>query len=713
MRNRMCLVLIHVFVPIVLAYPLFPQVSFFQPPIFQGTGNLFVADFNGDGKPDVLTSDGTLQLGTGGGGFNSPTIVSGTPLLIADFNGDGIPDILEQGTNTLLVLLGNGDGTFQPAISSVSNVNIAVVAAAKLNGDNYADVVGVSGTSLLVFISKGDGTFAAPVAYNLGANGSVVSFGDFNGDGNTDVAVGASGEEIVFLGNGDGTFKTPGITSSAGSGIDYAAVGDFNGDGKLDLAVSEPSCGTTCPAVYILLGNGNGTFGAPVLAFEGDGPLVAVDVNGDGKLDLLSGSNGFVQIFVGNGDGTFFNTSNYAALPYFFTQPAGFFVNSVGIAVADFNNDSKLDIAVGGGGIFFGIGDGTFQGVPAVAAQIGSAVAGSFGKNHTPAIAALSGVQLSIFAMNGANTLLLTHTYTLQRSGSGIVAADLNGDGNIDLAIVGTDSQNENWYYSVLLGDVDGSFQSPMLFQQSGALTGSVAVGDFNNDNKPDLVVGAGDQEQLAVLLGNGDGTFAPPVYSKGFQTSMIADFNEDGNLDIAASQGNSTVISYGNGDGTFQPAVSPPSLSGFPAALMADVNNDGKTDLMRFQCEDCQVLVALGNGDGTFTPLCCVPPTGLSEAFDNLFIADFNGDGNVDILSENANTSEPFIALGNGDGTFRPGGNLPGFGETTVDSGSPITPFFAADVNGDGRSGHRISISLGRAGSSAEYDSDTAGFFD
>jgi hypothetical protein len=684
MAGRILRSLIPLFLYVVPEYPVFAQVSFFQPPTFQGTGHIIVADFNGDSKPDVLTSDGTLQLGTGGGAFASPTTIPGTPLLVADFNGDGIPDILEQGTNTLLVLLGNGDGTFQPAISNTGGASIVV--AANLNGDNSADVVGVSGTSLLIFISKGDGTLAAPVAYNLGANGSAVSFGDFNGDGKMDLAVAAtSGEEIVFLGNGDGTFKTPGITSSTGSAIDFAAVGDFNGDGKLDLAVSEPSCGTTCPAVYILPGNGNGTFGAPVLAFAGDGPLVAADVNGDGKLDLLSAPQGFVQIFVGNGDGTFSNASIYAALPYFYTFNNAYVAVSVGVAVADFNNDGKLDIALGGGAILFGIGDGSFQGVSLVPAPSGSAVAGSFGKNHGRAIAALSGAQLSILAMNGAYRLALTHTYALPHSGTGIVAADFNGDGNIDLVVVGSDSSNKNWNYSVLLGNADGSFQSPILSQQSGSLTGSIAVGDFNNDNKPDLVVGVGGQKQLAVLLGNGDGTFASPSYSQGFQTSLIADFNGDGNLDIAANQGTSTVISYGNGDGTFQPPVSPPSLDGFIASFTGDVNNDGKADLIAGGCEDCSHFVELGNGDGTFTPVCCIPPTGLSGAYNILFIADFNGDGNIDFLGANANTFAPFVSMGNGDGTFGSGGGfLPGFyGEFGV--ANPLWPFLAADVSGDG----------------------------
>ncbi|HVR23421.1 MAG TPA: VCBS repeat-containing protein [Candidatus Polarisedimenticolia bacterium] len=101
---------------VVLSLPTQSQVSFFQPPTYGGAGNEFVFDFNGDGKPDILTSDGTMNLGNGDGTFRLGTPVSTFPavvLAVGDFNGDGKPDVLEQGTGTLLVLLGNGDGTFQ------------------------------------------------------------------------------------------------------------------------------------------------------------------------------------------------------------------------------------------------------------------------------------------------------------------------------------------------------------------------------------------------------------------------------------------------------------------------------------------------------------------------------------------------------------------------------------------------------------------------
>lgn len=340
-----------------------------------------------------------------------------------------------------------------------------------------------------------------------------------------------------------------------------------------------------------------------------------------------------------------------------------------------------MDIASGGGAILFGQGDGTFQGVPTASTPLGPAVVASFGQKHAPAIAVLSGTQLRILAMNGSYALSLIHTYALPHAGSGIVAADFNGDGNVDLAIVGTDSQNQNWNYSVLLGNADGTFQAPVFFSQSGALTGSIAVGDFNNDHKPDLIVGAGGEEQLAVLLGKGDGTFAQPAYSTGFFSSLIADFNGDGNLDIAASQGSSTVISYGNGDGTFQSPVSPASLNGFVAGLTADINNDGKADLVAYACTDCAANVALGNGDGTFT-LGSPILTGETGAFYTREIADFNGDGNADYLRSSVNDPDPwpYIVLGDGaGGTMAGGGALPGFG-------SGLIPAFAADVNGDGR---------------------------
>jgi hypothetical protein len=189
---------------IVFSSPVQAQVSFFQTPTFPNCSsssyaNLFVADFNGDGKPDLLCSDGTLSLGNGDGTFTLSTPVSLNNsqgiAAVADFNGDGKADVLETGpSGTLLVLLGNGDGTFQAPVSSVGAI-FQPVATVDLNGDGKADVVGIyagnpNGT-LNVCISNGDGTFKQGVPYSLGSTGyaSAVSAGDFNGDGRLDVAV--------------------------------------------------------------------------------------------------------------------------------------------------------------------------------------------------------------------------------------------------------------------------------------------------------------------------------------------------------------------------------------------------------------------------------------------------------------------------------------------------------------------------------------------
>ena len=571
-------------------------------------------------------------------------------LAVADFNGDGKPDVLEEGTGTLLVLLGNGDGTFQSAVSTPSGATLTAVVTVDLNGDGKADVVGVYSSSLFVYMNNGGGTFASGVAYPLGAasaSSTVLSLGDFNGDGKTDIAVNiagnnTAGQVMVLLGNGDGTFQAV-KTSSGIYYPQYAAAGDFNGDGKLDLAVSS-SCNGGCSsdATYVLLGNGDGTFQASTIAFPGTASLAAVDLNGDGKLDLVA-YTAAVQIYLGNGDGTFSASNSYL--------PNLGYVSSLELAVADINSDGKLDVAAGNG-IFLGLGGSTFQGV-----QLGilpgspvAAVAGDFDKNGTIDVAAISSDSLFVLSNNGGGGVTLTHTYSLQQPGIGVVAADFNGDGNLDLAVLGVDSTNEYWSYSVFMGNGDGSFQSPVTYAQN-VLAGTVfgpnpiVVADFNNDHRPDLAVAVPADQSLAILLGNGDGTFAAPVYyyDAGNTTLLVADFNGDGKPDVAVGSGavsssTQTAILFGNGDGTFQPVVFPTSLDGFVAQFTADLNNDGKPDLMS------DIQVALGNGDGTFTLQPSLP-------FQVYALGDLNGDGKLDAVG--AGPSGSGVSLGNGDGTF------------------------------------------------------------
>jgi hypothetical protein len=212
----------------------------------------------------------------------------------------------------------------------------------------------------------------------------------------------------------------------------------------------------------------------------------------------------------------------------------------------------------------------------------------------------------------------------------------------------------------VLLGNGDGSFRTPVLYQQSGRANlvspvSPIVIADLNNDHKLDIAVAAGNQE-FALLLGNGDRTFGSPAYVFDGDGGVIvsADFNGDGNLDIAEAGPSGLAILLGNGNGTFQAAAFPYTASLSNGLFATDLNNDGKIDLIGNGGAAVQVF--LGNGNGTFSALAPFSPS-LAWAPDVVAAADVNGDGKVDLITEVGFATQftNDIFLGNGDGTFDP----------------------------------------------------------
>ena len=281
-------------------------------------------------------------------------------VMTADLNHDGKPDVLVTYVyakdRNIAVLLGNGDGTLQPAVYYTAGHWVLWPTIGDFNGDGFPDlaVVGRAGgnPAVYVLLGLGDGTFGTAVPYKAGRDAWNVTTADFNNDGKLDLVITDTTYHHVniLLGNGDGTFQPP--TSFSNPNAANVGVGDFNGDGQLDLLVSN------FIGFSVMLGNGDGTFQAPTNIVKntvGNPPGIA-DFNGDGRLDLAvehSNGAGNFCILLGNGDGSF-------GAPDCYLQ-----VILTGMAIADLDGDGKLDIAVSGGAaeimIYKGNGDGTFQ----------------------------------------------------------------------------------------------------------------------------------------------------------------------------------------------------------------------------------------------------------------------------------------------------------------------------------------------------------------
>jgi hypothetical protein len=415
-------------------------------------------------------------------------------------------------------------------------------------------------------------------------------------------------------------------------------------------------------------------FGPPTnySTFSTGNEITAADLNGDGRLDLLTvdgnfGSptgHGFIGVQLGNGDGTFQTwIGNYTGY-----QP-------LRLAVADFNLDGKPDVATANEAT-------DAQGNGLVSILLGNGVGGFNGETDYLGNV-LGGGSLSI------------------------ATGDFNGDGKPDIV----DGTLFTPTVSVILGNGDGTFQAPhdFSFGPSGGQPISIAVGDWNGDGKLDLAVALNDssvdpRNAVGIMLGNGDGTFTVSgIYSVGEypRTVAMGDFNGDGKVDLATSNQNDDTYSIllGDGDGTFQPALSY-SLGTRPFALAAaDFNGNGKLDLVTADIDSHSVGVLLGNGDGTFQS----PQTfSVGSGYPGYVCAgDFNGDGSPDVATDNGGSVSvllqipgnlPPTAIAGGPYSIQEGASLNLDASASSDpEGDPLT--YSWDVNGDGVFGDATGV--------------------
>jgi hypothetical protein len=390
--NRFAIPMVTIRVVIVLlvaflAHGALAQTSaLFQPAVAYNAGGIAtesvaVTDVNKDGNQDLVVviqnapagvpqSNGLVGvlLGNGDGTFQtSVTYDTGGnqpfSVAVADLNGDGNPDIAVANScvivgntcpyTTVGILLGNGDGTFQPVVTYDPGVTESTaIAIADVNGDAKPDLViaaiGNFPEELSVLFGNGDGTFQSAALFPTLFAPYAVAVADVNGDTRADIVTAGNGPAVgVLLGNGDGTFQPVvlyGSGVSVGGWPNSVAVADLNGDDKLDLAVANYPDSTT----GVLLGNGDGTF-QPVVLYGSGAPFAwseaIADVNGDSKPDLIVGDfNGTVGVLLGNGDGTFQSALTYSVQG-----------DATSVLAADVNSDGRPDLLVTNGNFFVSV----------------------------------------------------------------------------------------------------------------------------------------------------------------------------------------------------------------------------------------------------------------------------------------------------------------------------------------------------------------------
>lgn len=677
-----------------------------------------VGDVNGDGNPDVVTvnsdsydSSASVLIGRGDGSFGGRVDYAVGPspesLDLVDQDRDGVLDIITANTEggSVSVLAGRGDGTFAGPIARTGLGPTAHVTA-DLNGDGVLDLVtansfdgALAGRSLSVLIGRGDGSFktAAAVPLEL-AEGSLrgLAAGDLNGDGAIDVLAlhdSRGGGLSVLLGSGDGGLTATGRVALNASDPAVVSLADMDGDGTTDAVVGTGS------EIMVLLGEGDGTFAAPLVEQNGWGDYLALeDINGDGRIDVIAASafDHGAYVWLGDTESGTFSDATFV--------PLGGRLQA--LKLVDLDANGTLDIVANirsagllGTTVRLGAGDGTFtqptEEVTTLSEEIGDELTTSYVVELPQAgtvqlqssigddglgssdvdlfrveLAAGEGIAAELSDAGGADAILRVFdnrgveegffddtSVRFTASADGIYYIGISGFANSDYDPVVSGSGSDGFTtgdYQLTLSRLPSL---PSVFQKT-------AVGDLNGDGAPDAVTFApndwsNEGSSLWFEAGQGDGTLAAPVQTR-FENTLevedisLADVDGDGDLDVLGSwiSGNRIVLLAGDGAGNFvefDPRAADTPVDGWPRAVLAsDLDGDGIPDLVTGNYGSVSVL--MGQPDGTFAASIELVVSGDAEA---VALGDLNGDGLSDIVAALADMNRFAVFLADGAGDF------------------------------------------------------------
>lgn len=723
--------------------------------------NSFASDLNGDGKDDLILVYGannqfSISMANDETLFDLPvfynTIHEVSGVTAADLDNDNDNDVVVTINNynshpdTVLIFSNDGNGNlYAPTIIAAGNYTSDIIAA-DIDNDNDIDLVIANEVSALaeidisILYNNGDGTFQSPIDFGSYGNPSKVVALDLDADNYLDLAtINLDDYGVgVFLNNGDGTFTGTDFFPIAARPVGLDG-GDIDGDFDNDLVI-----GSEDATVLLFHNNGDATFGAPIgIAANSNARPTLIDVDSDGDLDMITAnsSDDNLTIYSNDGLGNFVQTSLHATAD-----------NPQVLVTGDFDGEGNVDFATANlsdysVSVFLNKGDGTY---PEVAGVNGgpnptSIISADFSKNGFDDFA-VGNVYLNDTAFNvvlnaGMAGFSVPESYV--HSGAGlsqaITAADFDGNGNIDLAVVNDyltksvaiflsyapgefepvsevllgheasdvfsiDIDSDNDFdlliaaeftakqFDVYRNDGDGNFSLDTEYDL-GAHAFKIYAGDIDGDNDNDVVLALRTTDAVAVMFNDGAGSFSGlQTYAVGDQPRrvVLADIDNDNDLDIATSNysGSASVL-LNNGDGTYQ-NYTDYSIPLYGTYLVPiDLNSDGFDDIATVG-ERGALTTLISNGDGTLkTGVSYLIPKRWSYGVTS---GDFNADGVQDLAAiatkvwVYTNTTSASYVCGDPDGS--------GVGGQITDLnilvnyffrlGTPPIPLISGDFTGD-----------------------------